>query len=78
MQQFTGEFQVETRGKGLYDINRRVTAWGRERGVPFQWPIYPAMSNLTKSGNAHQKAWGAPVARQARTSLFGAGEISGH
>ena len=54
MQQFTGEFQVETRGKGLYDINRRVTAWGRERGVPFQWPIYPAISNLTKSGNAHQ------------------------
>jgi secondary thiamine-phosphate synthase enzyme len=33
VQQFTGDFQVQTRGQGLYDITRQVAGWVRERGM---------------------------------------------
>ncbi len=33
MQQFTGELQFETRGKGLYEISRKVAGWVREHGL---------------------------------------------
>ena len=33
MQQFTGDLQVSTRGRGLYEITARVVSWVREHAL---------------------------------------------
>ena len=55
MQQFTGALEVATRGQGLYDITRQVSAWVRERalrtGLLTVW-VQHTSASLTVQENA--------------------------